>query len=50
MAVVNLDAFSAIDQEWCWNNCGMAMLACRQGAEVATDPFWFPSHALNSIR
>ncbi len=34
---------------WCWAHCGLAMLAHRQGVEVATDPFWFPSHALQCV-
>ena len=35
-----------VQQLWCWAHCGLALLAYRAGAEVATDPFWFPSHAL----
>jgi hypothetical protein len=35
-----------IEHQWCWAHCGMALLAHRQGAEVVTDPFWFPSVAL----
>ncbi len=34
---------------WCWAHCGLAMLAHRQGIEVATDPFWFPSSALHGV-
>ncbi len=34
---------------WCWAHCGLAMLAHRQGIEVATDPFWFPLHALECV-
>jgi hypothetical protein len=34
---------------WCWSHCGLAMLAHRQGVEVATDPFWFPRHALQCV-
>lgn len=34
---------------WCWAHCGLAMLAHRQGVEVATDPFWFPLHALQCV-
>lgn len=37
---------SSIQQLWCWAHCGMAMLAHRAGVEVATDPYWFPPHAL----
>jgi hypothetical protein len=36
-----------IGHMWCWAHCGMALLANRQGAKVATDPLWFPSHALS---
>lgn len=38
-----------IGHQWCWAHCGMALLAHRQGAEVATDPFWFPSTALSDV-
>jgi hypothetical protein len=38
-----------IEQKWCWAHCGMALLAYRQGVEVATDPLWFPPHALKSV-
>jgi hypothetical protein len=38
------------EQLWCWAHVGMALLAYRfHGAEVATDPFWFPSHALKCV-
>lgn len=39
-----------VEQKWCWAHCGLAMLAHRKGVEVATDAFWFPSHALTVIR
>lgn len=35
-----------VEQVWCWAHCGMAILAHRQGVEIATDPFWLPPHAL----
>lgn len=35
-----------ISHMWCWSHCGMALLAHRKGVEVATDPLWFPPHAL----
>jgi hypothetical protein len=35
-----------VEQLWCWAHCGMALLAHRKGVEIATDPFWFPPHAL----
>jgi hypothetical protein len=35
-----------IEHHWCWAHCGMAVLAHRQGAQVATDPFWFPRSAI----
>lgn len=38
-----------IEQKWCWAHCGLALLAHRQGLEVATDPFWFPPHALKCV-
>jgi hypothetical protein len=46
---VNLDRLSSVQQTWCWAHCGMALLASRNGAEVATDPFWFPNYALSSV-
>jgi hypothetical protein len=33
--------------DWCWSHCGLALLAHRHGADVATDPFWFPPNALD---
>ena len=38
-----------VEQVWCWGHCGMALLAHREGVEVATDPFWFPPHALKCV-
>ncbi len=38
-----------IGYRWCWAHCGLALLAHRQGVEVATDPFWFPPHALKCV-
>lgn len=35
-----------VEQKWCWAHCGLAVLAYRNGIEVATDAFWFPEHAL----
>jgi hypothetical protein len=35
-----------IGHMWCWSHCGMALLAHRNGIKVATDPLWFPRHAL----
>jgi len=46
--IVSVDRFSP-KQSWCWAHCGMALLAYREGAEVATDPFWFPPHALKCV-
>lgn len=43
--VVTTDRYQ-IRHQWCWAHCGMAMLAHRKGAEVATDPFWFPPSAI----
>jgi hypothetical protein len=37
-----------IEHQWCWAHCGMALLAHRQGAEVITDPFWFPKAAVEA--
>ena len=36
-----------IEHQWCWAHCGLALLAHRKGAEIATDPFWLPSVALD---
>ncbi len=36
-----------IEHQWCWAHCGLAVMAQRQGAEVATDPFWFPDAAID---
>jgi hypothetical protein len=39
-----------IEHMWCWAHCGLALLANRQcGVEVATDPLWFPAHALSVV-
>ena len=38
-----------IEQKWCWAHCGLALVAYRRGVEVATDPFWFPAHALKCV-
>jgi hypothetical protein len=35
-----------IEHSWCWAHCGMALLAHSAGAQVITDPFWFPAAAL----
>ncbi len=35
-----------IEHQWCWAHCGMALLAHRQGVNVATDPLWFPPAAI----
>ncbi|MDB6027085.1 MAG: hypothetical protein JWM68_3308 [Verrucomicrobiales bacterium] len=43
--IVSVDEFHP-RQSWCWAHCGMAMLAHREGVQVATDDFWFPPHAL----
>ena len=36
-------------RNWCWSHVGLAMLAHRRGIEVATDPLWFPAHALTCV-
>lgn len=46
---VDIGKLSSIQQLWCWAECGMALLAHRQGVEVTTDPFWFPPHALKAV-
>lgn len=46
--VVTVDRFP-IEQKWCWAHCGLALLAYRRGVDVATDPFWFPVHALRCV-
>lgn len=39
-----------VQQIWCWAHLGMALLAYRfYGVEVATDPLWFPAHALKCV-
>lgn len=38
-----------VEQKWCWAHAGLALLAYRRGVEVATDPFWFPAHALKCV-
>jgi hypothetical protein len=38
-----------VEQKWCWAHCGLALLAYRRGVQVATDPFWFPEHALACV-
>lgn len=35
-----------IGHQWCWAHCGLAILARRAGAEIATDEFWFPKAAV----
>jgi hypothetical protein len=47
--VVNLDGYSSVQQSWCWAHCGLALLARRQGVEVATDPIWLPPHAIQCV-
>lgn len=39
-----------IEQFWCWSQVGVALLAYRLGASVATDPLWFPAHALACLK
>lgn len=46
--VVTVDSYP-VEKVWCWAHCGMALLAFRQGVRVATDPFWFPPHALKCV-
>lgn len=46
--VVTVDNYP-VEQVWCWAHCGMALLAHREGVTVATDPFWFPPHALKCV-
>jgi hypothetical protein len=43
--VVTTDRYQ-IEHQWCWAHCGLAMLAHGQGAEVITDPLWFPQNAI----
>ena len=47
--VINLDRYSSVQQSWCWAHCGLALLARRQGVEVATDPIWFPAHVIQCV-
>lgn len=46
---VDLGRMFSFTQWGFWAHCGLAMLAHRKGAKVATDPFWFPPHALNCV-
>lgn len=39
----------SIEQSWPWAHCAMALWAVRHGADVITDPFWFPPHSLSFI-
>lgn len=47
--VVDLRLLGMVGNGWTWAHCGLALLAHRQGAEVATDPLWFPPHALECV-
>jgi hypothetical protein len=47
--VIAFDRLPVPGRGWCWAHCGLAMLAHRLGVEVATDPFWFPLHALQCV-
>lgn len=44
--IVNISRLTSLPQSWCWAHCGMALLAYRLGANVVTDSFWLPPHAL----
>ena len=46
---VNVSTIGLGMQTGYWANYILGALAYRQGAEVATDPLWFPPHALNCI-
>lgn len=46
---IELGPIASIEQFWCWAHCGLALLAYRRGVEVATDPLWFPPHALECV-
>ena len=46
--VLDIKGYS-IEQLWCWAHCGLALLSHRESVQVATDPFWFPSHALDVV-
>ncbi|MFO1460863.1 MAG: hypothetical protein U1G08_15830 [Verrucomicrobiota bacterium] len=47
--VIAFDRLPVPGRGWCWAHCGLAVLAHRRGVEVATDPFWFPHHALQCV-
>ena len=47
--VIAFDRIGVPGHGWCWAHAGLAMLAHRRGVEIATDPFWFPSHARQCI-
>ena len=44
--VIAFDGIPVAGEGWIWAHCGLALLALREGAEVFTDPLWFPEHAL----
>ena len=46
---VDLDLLGVVGHGWTWAHCGLALLAHRKGIEVATDPLWFPPHALKCV-
>jgi hypothetical protein len=46
--VVRVQRFP-VAQLWCWAHAGLALLAQRHGAEVVTDSFWLPPHALARV-
>jgi hypothetical protein len=43
--VVTTDHYQ-IEHHWCWAHCGMALLAAREGVDVAVDAFWLPQSAI----
>ena len=44
--VLNFQEIAVIESFWCWAHCALALLAHKEGATVATDPLFFPAHAL----
>ena len=47
--VLNFQEIAVIESFWCWAHCALALLAHKEGAKVATDPLFFPAHALKCV-
>lgn len=47
--VIAFDRIGVPGRGWMWSHCALAKLAHRQGIQVQTDPFWFPTGALECV-